>query len=171
MFTPLVRLLLIAFLLIIGGIRYAQDRPLGALVAAAGVAFLTYDYFRAGTVWLAFRALRDENLPRAERFIGQVRRPQYLSPRNLAYYFWVQGALAAQRGDLGPARRQLALAFQGRLRTTNDRCVVACCLADLAIRAGDPEAARAHLGQARALRHRPALEPVIQELEALLPEN
>jgi hypothetical protein len=148
-----------------GGIEFARGGFIVPATAAVASVLFVYGWFRYGTVVLAFRALRRGNLKRAEKMLAEIRYPNRLGPQYLSFYWWIQGALAADAGDLATARRYLELAYNGRLRTAHNHCVVACCLADLALRLGEMEQARRYLRAARTHVHRSELDPMIEKLE------
>ena len=148
MFTPVTR----AFL-ILGSIAYAiwlfSMGNLGGILFLVAAACLVFGYFRYGTIWLAFQAVRKGKFKLAEKLIGKVFDPNSLNPQSRAYYHWVHGMLALKHGDLNRARDFLDLAATGKLRTSNDRSMVACTLTQIALAKGDRVAAEEQLQKAR----------------------
>jgi len=141
----------------------------GALVAAAILAaFLAYGYFRYGTVWLAFEALRAGRLERAEALLDQVESPDRLESRSRAYYEMAKGLLACEREEWAGARGYLQRALEHDLRTANDRSLVECALAEVLLRCGDPVAAREHLELARGYDHKAAVAAAIRKVEEMI---
>ena len=135
------------------------------LVLVLVAILLIVGYFRYGTVWLACRALRKGDSSRADRLLSEIRYPEKLSPQNLAYYNLVKGAIAAERGDLNSATQLLDASQRGALRTSNDRSLVSCYLAHLALKRGDRVGAQRHLEQARSQKHRPSVEALINNVQ------
>jgi hypothetical protein len=56
------------------------------------------------------------------------------------------------------------VAASGSLRTENDRSLVHCLLAEVALQEADKATAREHLHHARALQHRPDVDKLIRKL-------
>ena len=125
---------------------------------------LVWDYLRNGAVWSAFRAFRQGDMERMRRLLAQVRWPQRLSARSIAYYHWLRGVLDALDGRHGAARVHLLVAASGELSSENDRALVQCLLAEVALQGGDREAARQHLRLARNLEHHERVSKLIRSL-------
>jgi hypothetical protein len=92
--------------------------------------------------------------------------PGRLAPQERAYYHWLHGLVLATDGDGTAAAGELQRALEGGLRTENDQCLVHCLLAELALGQKRLPVAEQHLQAARALRHRPGVEPLLRQLEA-----
>ena len=167
MFTPAVRLLVIAISVALG-IHALPENPFQATLFFVVVPLIVYGYFRYGTVWLAFRAMRKGRLGRAERIIDKVRFPDWLRASDRAYYEWIKGALASERGDDEAAELHLRAAIDRGFRTANDRSVAKASLADILLSRGDPESARECLAEARSTPHKATLDPFIEQIEARL---
>lgn len=129
---------------------------------------LLWDYVRNSGVWIAFRAFRQGNLPRTRRTLASVRWPRLLSRRSLAYYHWLRGVLDAADGRLQAARVHLLVAATGALRTENDRSLVQCLLAELALQVGDHKTAAEHVRLANALGHHGEVAHIITALRRRL---
>ncbi|WP_127476845.1 hypothetical protein [Sulfurivermis fontis] len=129
---------------------------------------LLWDYVRNSGVWIGFRAFRQGQLPRVRRSLRSVRWPQLLSPRSRAYYHWLRGVLEAADGRLEAARVHLLVAATGALRTENDRSLVQCLLAELALQQGNRAAAAEHVRLANALGHHGEVAHIITALRRRL---
>jgi hypothetical protein len=163
-YTPLLRLVLIVGCLILGAVGLRGGFWWGWLWIISATLFAV-GYWRAGTVWLACRALRKGHLARAERLLAQVRTPSRLSPQQRAYYELAQGDVHRAREDIPVARRHFRAAAEGRLRTTNDRALAYSRLAETELTARDFDASRAAIANARALRPSPLVEALLRDLE------
>ncbi|MGM0594240.1 MAG: hypothetical protein ACQETD_06865 [Pseudomonadota bacterium] len=97
-----------------------------------------------------------------------MRWPNMLSPRTLAYYHWLKGVVEMADGRFGAAKVQLLVAASGSLRTENDRSLVHCLLAEVALQLEEPEEATENLKHAQALAHRENVDRIIQALKARL---
>lgn len=167
MFHPVVRFLLVAACVLYGvwSLQAGRETWIVPFLAAG---LLAWGYFRHGTVWLAFRAARRGDFDRSGRLIAKVREPERLTDQNRAYYHWIRGMLALERGDLAPAREHLETAGRGKLRTANDRSIVACQTAEVCARLGDRAAAQVYLTNARAQPHKPQVDELIAKVERIV---
>jgi predicted Zn-dependent protease len=159
---------LIALCLSLGTYLSARHRYPAAACAFATTALLAYGYFRYGTVWLAFRALRAGRSERARALLDQIRFPDRLRSQDRAYYELLRGNLAYERENWASARDHFLRAREHALRTPNDRSMVECALAETLLRCGDPVEARKHLELAREHAHKPELAATIRRVDALI---
>lgn len=162
-FMPHMRLLL-ALLCSVAALMLAlRVNPLAAL-PLVGAVLLVWDYFRNSGVWIGFRAFRGGNLPRVRRTVEAVRWPALLSGRSRAYFHWLKGVIEAADGRYQAARVHLLLSAAGALRTENDRSLVQCLLAEMALQENDIDRARDHVQMANALAHHATVARIIQSL-------
>lgn len=166
MFTPFLRFLMVFAAAAMGCLALAAERDIHGVALLLCAAILTYGYFGYGTVWLAFRAARKGKVKRAAKLLAKTRFPGWLNAQNRAYYRWLRGLIELDRGNTDQAREHLLAALNGKLRTTNDRCLVACALAALALDTGDTEGAKGFLERAKKEPHRNAAEKVLKGIEA-----
>lgn len=166
-FLPSTRLVLALVAVMFTLMLILHGSPLALLPLLCGV-LLVWDYFRNSGVWIAFRAFRQGDLLRARRCLRSVHLPVLLSPQSRAYYHWLKGVGEATDGRYEAARVYLLIATTGELRTENDRSLVHCLLAEVALQTGAAEAARDHLRLANALSHHADVGRIIQRLKARL---
>jgi hypothetical protein len=166
-FTPHLRLTLA---LVCGALTLmlASHASPAAAIPLLGAVALVWNYVRSGGVWIAFRAFRQGNLRRLRRSLESVRWPHLLSRSSLAYYHWLRGVLEAADGRLQAARVHLLVAAAGALRTENDRSLVQCLLAELALQEGNRTVAAEHVGLANALAHHADVSRIIAALRRRL---
>jgi hypothetical protein len=169
MLTTRTRLLIAALTVWLGLKLMIHGSYVGGGVCCAAALALTWGYFRVGSVWLALAAYRMGNVELMSVHVRRVRWPRLLSPRYRGYYHWLQGVGLAIEGRIAPARDHLLQARRWRFRTENDRSIMECQLADMAIRCGEPAQAWSHLGHARTLRHHPVVDTLIASVEARIP--
>ena len=149
MFTPLVRLLLIGLNTAVGILALPRYPMLAAGLCLSSALFVL-GYFRHGTVWLAFRAIRKGQVDRADSLIRRTHNPSWLDARQRTYYELLKGALAGERGDLEAAETHLRAALAGKLRTGNDIGVAKLTLAEVLLHRGDRDSAKALLEEVQA---------------------
>lgn len=162
-FTPPLRLILALVCGAVSLMLATHASPL-ALLPLLFALLLLWNYFRNNGVWIGFRAFRQGNLLRVRRNLDSVRWPQLLSRRSLAYYHWLRGVLNAADGRLQAARVHLLVAATGALRTENDRSLVQCLLAELALQEDDRATAAEHVRLANALGHHGEVAHIIAGL-------
>ncbi len=130
---------------------------------------LLWDGLRNADVWPAFRAFRRGDLGRMRLLLLEVRWSEYLSPVSRAYYHWLLGVADAADGRLAAARVQLLVAVgSDHLRSSNDRCLIHCLLAELAIQQGVESEAQEHLRIARSLEHHREVAAMLNALQQRL---
>ncbi len=163
--TPRLRLTIVALLLLAGAWLVARlGQPAGwLLLYGAGV--VAWNYWRVGTVWLAFAAYRRNDLERVRALLEQVRRPDVLRFRPRVYYHWLTGMMLAAQHRVSDAQRALARVPVSALRNDADRGALLCQLADLSLQLNDPAEARALVERARALGPTPILARAIAALD------
>lgn len=141
--------------------------PLAGLFAIVGF-WLLWDAFRQSSIWNGFRAFRSGDLAAVRSALTQVRWPNLLTAESLAYYHWLKGVIDLADARFAAAKVHLLVAASGQLRTENDRSLVHCLLAEVGLQESDGVAAREHLHHARALKHHPEVDRVINNLSARL---
>lgn len=165
MFTPDMRLTLVLLASLTGAYLLYLGTPFAALFFSAAL-LLLWNCFRHSGVWSAFRAFQRRDIGRVRFLLTHVRWPRLLSRPTLAYYHWLQGVLDAADGRLKAAQVHLLVAAAGDLRSSNDRCLVQCLLAEVLLQQGEREAAREHLRFAEDLAEHDELKPLLRSLEA-----
>lgn len=137
--------------------------PLAGLFAVVGL-WLIWDVFRHGSIWYGFRAFRRGELADVRYSLTQVRWPNLLDAESLAYYHWLKGVIEMADARFAAAKVHLLVAASGQLRTENDRALVHCLLAEVALQEDEIAVAQEHLHHARALQHHPEADRIIQNL-------
>ncbi len=130
--------------------------------------WLLWGHLRQGVVPQAFRAFKSGDLDSARALLVHVLWPGALTPQNRAYFHWLHGVLAVSDLRFEDARQHLLEAAAGAIQTENDRSLIQCLLAEVALNLGDPRAARDHLQLARELQHPAGVDRMIAQLERRL---
>jgi hypothetical protein len=167
MFSPGIRWALVVLAGTLAGVQLAQGRWEGLIFVVVAL-LLAWGHFRHSTVHAAFQACRRGNLAGARALLAAVPDPRRLTRKDQAYYHWLNGGFLAGDGKMEEARAAMQLAADGALRTDSDRALVNCQLAELALGAGDREAAEEHLRIARSLPHKPQVAEVLAQLDGLV---
>lgn len=143
--------------------------PLAGLFVVAGL-WLIWDAVRHASIWYGFSAFRRGDLAEVRNALTQVRWPSLLDAESLAYYHWLKGVIEMADARFAAAKVQLLVAASGQLRTENDRALVHCLLAEVALQEADKPTAQEHLRLARALQHHPNVDRMINTLNARVQE-
>ena len=101
-----------------------------ALIFFGAVLFI-YGYFKAGTVYIAFQALKKENYDKAENLISKIKNPELLNKGQKSYYHFTKGIIASEKQTWDDAYFQLTEALRIGLRTKNDTSIVLLHLANI----------------------------------------
>lgn len=167
MFSPGFRLVIIIAALTVGVWRIYKGHWMGWTFIAAACA-LGYFHFYYGTVWHALKALRRGDSDRAAELVAMIKHPEKLGRSYRAYYHWIKAALFQEEGSIDEARIHLEAAIKTGLRTSHDRSLAWCNLAELTVAAGEIEPARGHLDRARAETHKPSADAEIDRVARLI---
>jgi hypothetical protein len=164
MFTPRVRFLIIVVAIIFGCVELSRgDRS--AYLPFTGAALLIIGHFRYGPIRPAFLALQRGQFDTARKLVGSIRYPSLLSAQSKAYFHWLRGALATlEPVDVTVAERELQLAVDGKLRTSNDRCIVTAALAEIASLSKDVDRANSLLDKAFQISHNSAAAQYLETI-------
>jgi len=159
------RLTLMLLALLAAGYLLILGMDVAGLPLALALVLL-WDYLRHSSVWSAFRAFQRRDIARVRQLLTLVRWPNLLSRPAHAYYHWLQGVVDAADGRLKAAQVHLLVAATGDLRSSNDRSLVQCLLAEVLLQEGNADAAREHLRLATALEHDDRVAELVRGLEA-----
>jgi hypothetical protein len=160
--------LILALLIIITSLYLSFNATLYSALAVPVALWLIWDALRHGSVWHGFHAFRRGDLGTVRYSLSQVRWPSLLDNESLAYYHWLKGVVEVADTRFAAAKVHLLVAASGQLRTENDRSLVHCLLAEVALQENALQEAEEHLRHARALQHHPNVDRMIATLSARL---
>jgi hypothetical protein len=170
MFSPTLRLILIAVFLV-GGIA-ALVTQLGTYVVIAffsTAAILLLGHFRHGPMLAILMSLRKGKVGDAEQLLASIKRPNWLSKRYQAYYYFANSLVATHRQDPAGAVDYANLALDLNQLHDKEKAILVYNLARMAYQSGIYEQAKTHLNTLKNLAvddlH---LKKRVQELEAAL---
>jgi hypothetical protein len=145
MFTNKVRLF-IGFIFLLSLILLAALRLYEfAAVALMMILLLTWDYFKQGTLVVAAKYFHGKEYNKAERYLLQIKNPQWLSKKRRGYYEFIMGGVCLQKQDFEDAEKHYEIAAQYPLRSVNDHVAALVHVANISIRQGNFEKADAYL--------------------------
>jgi len=141
MFTPAVRFTIIALAVAYGCFQLANGDH-AAYILFFAAAILAIGHFRSGPIRPAFVALQRGEIDVARKLVDSIKHPNLLSAQSLAYLHWIRGVRATvDPTDLEIAEREMQLAVNGNLRTSNDLCVATATLAEIVALSKQPNKA------------------------------
>ena len=145
MFTNQARLgVLGLFALLLAFFIYQHSFELACIVLLL-IALIVWDYFKSGTVILAAKLYHAKDYDKAESLLHQVYNPDWLSKNRRGYYEFLMGGVCLQKQDFDDAEKHYEIAAQYPLRSVNDHVATLVHVANLNIRLGNLEKAKAYL--------------------------
>jgi tetratricopeptide (TPR) repeat protein len=145
MFTNKARILVIGlFVILLAVILKLRIYELAA-VAVLFVFLLIWGYFKQGTIVLAAKAFHQKDYIKAENLLRQIARPDWLSKKRRGFYEFIYGGICLQKQEYIEAERHYELAAQYPLRSANDHVAALVHVANINVRNGNYDKARAYL--------------------------
>jgi len=165
MYTTPVRFAIVALALAVSVMALAWGEWPIALLFLTAALLMVAGYFRNGTLWLASRAYRRQDLDKAERLLSQIKAPHLLQRRARPYYHFLSGILTFRDGRHEEAEPHLTQALSQGPLSPFSVCMSHCMLAIIQASRGNHPQARHHLDSARALPHPAELDEMIASTE------
>jgi len=145
MFSNRVRIFIaFVFLLSLGLLLYLHIYEVAA-VAAMMILLLIWDYFKQGTLIVAARYFHAKDYAKTEASLKEITRPEWLSKKRRGFYEYIYGGVCIQKQDFEEAEKHYELAAQYPLHTVNDHVAALVTVANINIRFGNYDKAKAYL--------------------------
>jgi tetratricopeptide (TPR) repeat protein len=145
MFSNRVRIFIaFVFLLSLGLLLYLHIYELAA-VAVMMILMLIWDYFKQGTLIVAAKYFHAKDYAKTEASLKEITRPEWLSKKRRGFYEYIYGGVCIQKQDFEEAERHYELAAQYPLHTVNDHVAALVTVANINIRFGNYDKAKAYL--------------------------
>jgi tetratricopeptide (TPR) repeat protein len=116
-----------------------------AAVAAMMILLLIWDYFKQGTLVVAAKHFHVKDYDKAEASLKQITRPGWLSKSRRGYYEYIFGGICLQKQEFETALQHYEVAAQYPLRSVNDHIGALVTVANISIRLGNYDKAKAYL--------------------------
>jgi len=116
-----------------------------AFFAFVLIILLAWDYIRQGTLVVAARYFHHKDYEKTERTLLEILNPKWLSKNRRGYYEFLMGGVCLQRQDFEDAERHYEIAAQYPLRSVNDHVAALVHVANISIRQGNFEKAKAYI--------------------------
>lgn len=168
MYSNKVRIILIA-IAVLAVVFFASLRMwLQMSAALAFILLMVLGYFLNGAVFLALRKMVKNDFEGAEKLLAMTRYPQYLGRTQKAYYYFLNGCIAANKEQLQPAAANLEKALQMGLRTENDKSIALLNLSSIYLALGNRDKAAQYLALVKKMNYNAALQSEIDQLTSIL---
>lgn len=148
MFTNRARILVIGLFVILLAVIIKLKVYELAAVAVMFIVLLIWGYFKQGTIVLAAKAFRQKDYAKAENMLRQIMRPDWLSKKRRGFYEFIYGGVCLQKQQYQEAEQHYELAAQYPLRSANDHVAALVHVANINVRNGNYDKARAYLSLA-----------------------
>ena len=168
MFTPKTRQIIFIGCVVLGGLCIYLDKGYALIVIIMVVLINLYGYIRQGTVYLAFKQLRQGDHEKAEKTLNLTKKVNWLSKTQKAYYHFVLGYINMARGNTPEAKDGFINAGKIGLRVKNDQALAYANLAMLYQRSGHKEIARGFLDKTKGLKVKKGTEKEIERLRLMI---
>ncbi|MGN6396347.1 MAG: tetratricopeptide repeat protein [Mucilaginibacter sp.] len=109
------------------------------------IILLAWDYIRQGTLVVAARYFHHKDYEKAERTLHEILNPKWLSKNRRGYYEFLMGGVCLQKQDFEDAEKHYEVAAQYPLRSVNDHVAALVHVANIAVRQGNFEKAKAYI--------------------------
>lgn len=168
MFSSLVRfilLILCALLSVVGA--WLGFWPIFVFTFVASFALL-WGYYKSGTVPLALARLRKNEFKETEKLIDQIQKPEKLSKKNKAYYYFISGMLTRENDQYQESKPFLERAIDsGRLKEP-DKAMALLALADIELVQQHKSAARNYFLQIKGMKVHAHMMDAVRKMQAWL---
>ena len=145
MFTNRARILVIGAFVIMAVIAANMHVYQIAAAIVMFIGLLIWGYFKEGTIVLAAKAFHHKDYAKTERLLDQISNPKWLSKKRRGFYEFIMGGVCLQKHDFEAAEQHYELAAQFPLRSANDHVAALIHVANINIRQGNFEKAKAYL--------------------------
>lgn len=168
MFSSLVRFVLLILCALVSAIgAWLGFWPIFVLTFAASFALL-WGYYKAGTVPLALARLRKNEFKETEKLIDQILKPELLSKRNKAYFYFISGMLTRENDQFKEAKSFLERSIELGYLKEPDKAMALLALADMELVQQHKTAARQYLLQMKGMKVHPTMMDAVRKMQGWL---
>lgn len=152
MLTVPVRLAAIAFSIFASGLSFSNGKDMAGIAFLILLTVLLLDYFRSGTVWVAFRYVRKGEIEKAEQQLSHIKYYNKLRPAHKASYHIVKGYIALNKNELNAATDEFLEAIAIGPKHAQDKVMCYLNLTNIYIKQKKLGFARETLNEAKTLK-------------------
>lgn len=146
---------------------FKANVPLASLFVAGGL-FIGVSIFRQGSVSLAIKAIRENNIAKAKFHVRETINPDWLSPAYRAYHFMAKGYVEASEGKVDEAIESFETSLTHKVKHQEDRAVVNFQLSMLYAEKRDFEKAKSLIADVKKMNPNPKLSEQLKKAERKL---
>lgn len=117
---------------------------------------------------LALKQLRKEEYDEAERVVNLNVQPDRLDKKDRAYYLFIKGFVAREKGQMEEAKIFLEESLQGGIKNQNDIAMAILALTDMEMVKQNKRAAKEYFLQIKDLKVNSDLMPSIRKMQEWL---
>lgn len=168
MFSSSIRFILLILCALISAIgAWLGFWPIFIFTFAASFALL-WGYYKAGTVPLALARLRKNEYKAAEKLIDQVQKPELLTKKNKAYYYFISGMLTREEDRFREAKPFLERAMEIEKLKEPDKAMALLALADMELVQHHTDTAKEYFLQMKGMKVHPAMMEAVRKMQEWL---
>lgn len=168
MFSSLVRFILLILCAVLSAVgAWLGFWPVFIFTFAASFALL-WGYYKAGTVPIALARLRKNEFKETEKLIDQVQKPELLSKRNKAYYYFISGMLTREHDQFKESKPFLEQSIDSGYLKEPDKAMALLALADMELVQQHKSAARAYFLQIKGMKVHPTMMDAVRKMQGWL---
>ncbi|RFZ83445.1 tetratricopeptide repeat protein [Mucilaginibacter terrenus] len=145
MFTKSARIIVIGLFVVLVAVAVYMRVYQLAGISVMFIALLVWGYFKQGPIVLAAKHFHNKDYQGAERLLREVNRPEWLSKSRRGFYEFIYGGVCLAKKDYEAAEKHYEIAAQYPLRTANDHVAALMHVANISIRNGNYDKAKAYL--------------------------
>ena len=124
MISPKLRLLLVLLFVVCAIICLVLKIWYAAITLVATALILLLGHFKHGSMHMVLHALRGGKIQEAQQLIGNIKRPDWLSPRFKAYYYFALSVIATYSQDIDAAAANAKKALESGNLPSNEQGIL-----------------------------------------------
>lgn len=165
MYNPIIRIIFAVFGLFMAWSFYSKGNLPVTIFVLVAVGLIIWGYFKNGTVYIAFKKLKNEDYQKAEELLLKIKNPNLLKKSQKSYYHFIKGYIELNKQNLETSFIELTKAINIGLRTDNDTSIVTMNLAKIELERNNFKEAMTYLEKTKSLNHKIELNPEIKRIE------
>lgn len=128
-------------------------------------AFFTLFIFRNQNILLAALQMRQQNIPKAQKYLGRIKQPQYLFRGQRAYYYYLLALASQESSKMSQTEAMLRKALGIGLKKDHDQAMAKINIAAVCMQSGRRREAETLLNEAKKLDSKGLMTQYIKDLK------
>lgn len=168
MFSSSVRFILLILCALLSAVgAWMGFWPVFIFTFAASFALL-WGYYKAGTVPLALARLRKNEYKAVEKLIDQIQKPDLLTKKNKAYYYFINGMLTREEDRFQEAKPFFERAIEIDALKEPDKAMALLALADMELVQKHKASAKEYFLQMKGMKVHPTMMDAVRKMQEWL---